>query len=106
MAELVLGVAHTPFASRAGPAAGEELIRRVGEIIRDALGRRAFEQAIRRGAGQLGLDGLGEGDDLHAHARKISTLASPRISTRILQRWATTPPASRSMRTVTLRSKA
>src|SRR5687767_9956453 len=37
VAELALGIAHAPLAARAGPAAGEELVGGVAEVVRDAL---------------------------------------------------------------------
>src|SRR5271170_1779564 len=32
-AQLVLGVAHVPFAARGGPAAGEKLLGSIGEVV-------------------------------------------------------------------------
>src|SRR5678816_4281640 len=36
-AELRLGISNAPLSARTGPAAGEELLRRIGEVVRDCL---------------------------------------------------------------------
>src|SRR5262249_20087485 len=52
-AQLVLGVAHAPFAARRRPAPGEELLAAVDEIVAHLQFWRARDQAVRGRLGDL-----------------------------------------------------
>src|SRR6187399_502917 len=66
-AELGLGISDTPLSARTGPAAGEELLRRVGEVIRDCLSRVSIDQPVGGGTGGFCRKPAREIDDLCVH---------------------------------------
>src|SRR5262245_46001631 len=53
-AELGFGVPDAPFSGGARPAAGEELLARIAEVVRDELARIAGDEAVGGGARLLG----------------------------------------------------
>src|SRR6266478_205128 len=70
-AEFVLGVTHAPFAGGAGPDAAEELLGRLGVLIRDARARNTGEYVLGRRIGRLsGLQSV-EDDDFGALTHQL-----------------------------------
>src|SRR5579859_689910 len=134
-AQLVLGVAHPPFAARRGPAPGEELLARVRvEVLHAELGG-AGDEALGRWFGDLRFQGAVEPDDGAAHEcatqvlvpgnssakmrRGLTCPRRPRLEPRRRPAHRSTPgvgpalatftgagSAARSSRTVTRRSSA
>src|SRR5436190_726791 len=49
-AELGLRISNAPLSARTGPATREELLRRIGEVIRDGLMRVAIDQRVGSGS--------------------------------------------------------
>ena len=66
-AELGLRISNAPLSASTGPAAGTELLRRIGEVIRDGLLRVADDQHVGRGSCGLRWERASEVDDLCVH---------------------------------------
>src|ERR1700688_4188417 len=71
-AEFVLGVAHAPFAGGAGPDAAEELLSRLGVLIRCARPRNAGEYIFGRWIGRLSRLQSVQDDDLGVLTHALS----------------------------------
>ena len=71
-AELRFGITNTPLSGGAGPVSGEELLRWIGEVVRDRMPRIARNERARRRRRRLALQRVRKIDDLCIHGVSIA----------------------------------